>query len=163
MLALVQSNPDGNALSWDSKLETMQEVKRAQGNMREVGLGIALILALIGILNYINTVTGNIQSRQRELAILESIGMTDRQRNRILVTEGLLYAAGSLLLTATLGLGITYLVYQSMNYMMVPFSVPFWPAAVMTVFLILVCILIPLAAGKYMTGKGSVMERVRLS
>ena len=163
VLALVQSNPDGNALSWDSKLETLQEVKRAQGNMREVGLGIALILALIGILNYINTVTGNIQSRQRELAILESIGMTDRQRNRILVTEGLLYAAGSLLLTATLGLGITYLVYQSMNYMMVPFSVPFWPAAVMTAFLILVCILIPLAAGKYMTGKGSVMERVRLS
>ena len=87
MLALVQSNPDGNALSWDSKLETMQEVKRAQGNMREVGLGIALILALIGILNYINTVTGNIQSRQRELAILESIGMTDRQRNRMLVTK----------------------------------------------------------------------------
>ena len=68
---------------------------------------------------------------------------------------------GSLLLTATLGLGITYLVYQSMNYMMVPFAVPFWPAAVMTAFLILVCILIPLAAGKYMTGKGSVMERVR--
>lgn len=89
--------------------------------------------------------------------------MTDRQRNRILVTEGLLYAAGSLLLTATLGLGITYLVYQSMNYMMVPFAVPFWPAAGMTAFLILVCILIPLAAGKYMTGKGSVMERVRLS
>ena len=81
----------------------------------------------------------------------------------MLVTEGLLYAAGSLFLTATLGLGITYLVYQSMNYMMVPFSVPFWPAAVMTAFLILVCILIPLAAGKYMTGKGSVMERVRLS
>src|SRR5699024_9420022 len=81
VLTLVQSNLDGNALSWYSKLETMQEVKRAQGNMREVGLGIALILALIGILNYINPVTGNIQSRQRELAILESIGMTDRQRN----------------------------------------------------------------------------------
>ena len=153
----------GNALSWESKLETLHEVERAQGNMREVGLAIALVLAFIGILNYINTVTGNIQSRQRELAILESIGMTDRQRNRLLVTEGLFYAAGSLLLTATLGLGITYLVYQSMNYMMVPFTVPLWPVVGMTLFIVLVCIAIPLAAGRYMAGKGSVIERVRFS
>lgn len=163
VLGLIQNSPDGNALSWESKLETLHEVERAQGNMREVGLGIALVLAFIGILNYINTVTGNIQSRQRELAILESIGMTDRQRNRLLVTEGLFYAAGSLLLTATLGLGITYLVYQSMNYMMVPFTVPLWPVVGMTLFIVLVCIAIPLAAGRYMSGKGSVMERVRLS
>ena len=89
--------------------------------------------------------------------------MTDRQRNRLLVTEGLFYAAGSLLLTATLGLGITYLVYQSMNYMMVPFTVPLWPVVGMTLFIVLVCIAIPLAAGRYMSGKGSVMERLRLS
>ena len=163
VLGLIQNSPDGNALSWESKLETLHEVERAQGNMREVGLAIALVLAFIGILNYINTVTGNIQSRQRELAILESIGMTDRQRNRLLVTEGLFYAVGSLLLTATLGLGITYLVYQSMNYMMVPFKVPLWPVVGMTVFIVLVCIAIPLAAGRYMAGKGSVMERVRFS
>ena len=163
VLGLIQNSPDGNALSWESKLETLHEVERAQGNMREVGLGIALVLAFIEILNYINTVTGNIQSRLREFAILESIGMTDRQRNRLLVTEGLFYAAGSLLLTATLGFGITYLVYQSMNYMMVPFKVPLWPVVGMTVFIVLVCIAIPLAAGRYMSGKGSVMERVRFS
>ena len=44
--------------------------------MLEVGLGIVLILALIGLLNYVNTVTGNVQNRQMELAILESVGMT---------------------------------------------------------------------------------------
>ena len=33
----------------------------------------------------------------------------------------------------------------------------------MTLFIVLVCIAIPLAAGRYMSGKGSVMERVRFS
>ncbi|MGI6005979.1 MAG: ABC transporter permease [Ruminococcus sp.] len=161
VIALIQSSPDAADFSWESKLESLHEVKRAQGNMKEVGLGIALILALIGILNYVNTVTGNIQSRQSELAILESVGMTDRQRNRMLVIEGLLFAAGSLLLTATAGLGITYAVYQSMNYMQVPFAVPMGPAAVMAAFIIGICMAIPLAAGRRMIKKGSVVERIR--
>ena len=85
--------------------------------------------------------TGNIQSRKTELAILESVGMTDRQRNRMLVTEGLIFAVGSLLITATAGLAVTYAVYQyqSMNYMQVPFVVPVWPAAGMAVFIAAVC------------------------
>lgn len=90
--------------------------------MMEVGIGIALILALIGLMNYINTVTGNIQNRQNELAVLESIGMTDRQRNGMLVQEGLFFALGSLVITGTVGLGVTYVIYQALNYMGAPFA-----------------------------------------
>ena len=118
-------------------------------------------LDLTCILNYVNTVTGNIQSRKTELAILESVGMTDRQRNRMLVTEGLIFAVGSLLITATAGLAVTYAVYQSMNYMQVPFVVPVWPAAGMAVFIAAVCAGIPVIAGAGMVHKGSVVERVR--
>lgn len=162
VLDLFRSSPDAKDFSWESKLESMQEVERAQGNMREVGIGIALILALIGILNYVNTVTGNIQRRQDELAILESVGMTDRQRNRMLILEGLFFAGGSLILTATAGLAVTYAVYQSMNYMQAPFVVPVWPLVGMAVFITAVCVGIPLAAGARMIRKGSVVERVRL-
>ena len=78
-------------------------------------------------MNYINTVSGNIQSRQIEFAIMESVGMTDRQVKRMLVREGILFAAASLLLTATAGMAVTYMVYQSMNYIGVPFAVPVLP------------------------------------
>lgn len=158
---LIQSSPYADDFSWESKLEAAERVEKAQGNMKEVGLGIALILALIGILNYMNSVMGNIQSRQMELAVLESVGMTDRQRNRLLVTEGLLFAAGSLLVTATVGLGITYVVYQSMNYMQVPFMVPAGPVVGMVGAVIIICVAIPLAAGAGMIQKGSVVERMR--
>ena len=158
---LIGNSEGAQGFSWESKLESMQEVERAQGNMKEVGMGIALILALIGILNYVNTVTGNIQSRQRELAVLESVGMTDRQRNRLLVTEGLFFAAGSLLITATAGLGVTYVIFQSMNYMQAPFAVPVVPVAGMTLFILAVCVGIPVLSGVRMRGKGSVVERMR--
>ena len=161
VLRLIKEDPEADGFSWESKLESMKEVESAQGNMKEVGTGISLILALIGILNYVNTVTGNIQSRKTELAILESVGMTDRQRNRMLVTEGLIFAVGSLLITATAGLAVTYAVYQSMNYMQVPFVVPVWPAAGMAVFIAAVCAGIPVIAGAGMVHKGSVVERVR--
>ena len=161
ILTLIRDDPEADGFSWESKLESLREVESAQGNMKEVGTGISLILALIGILNYVNTVTGNIQSRRTELAILESIGMTDRQRNRLLVTEGLFFAAGSLMITATVGLAATYAVYQSMNYMQAPFVVPVWPAVGMAVFITAVCAGIPVIAGAGMVRKGSVVERVR--
>ena len=161
VLRLIKEDPEADGFSWESKLESMKEVESAQGNMKEVGTGISLILALIGILNYVNTVTGNIQSRKTELAILESVGMTDRQRKRMLVTEGLIFAVGSLLITATAGLAVTYAVYQSMNYMQVPFVVPVWSAAGMAVFIAAVCAGIPVIAGAGMVHKGSVVERVR--
>ena len=124
-------------------------------------IGVAAILALIGILNYINTVIGSIQSRGRELASLESIGMTERQIRRMLMLEGLLTAAGSLLLVGTLGLAVTYGIYQSMNYMGAEFYVPFWPVAVMTVLMILICVLIPLAVRRVLVRDGSIVERIR--
>ena len=161
ILTLIRDDPEADGFSWESKLESLREVESAQGNMKEVGTGISLILALIGILNYVNTVTGNIQSRRTELAIMESVGMTDRQRNRLLVTEGLFFAAGSLMITATVGLAATYAVYQSMNYMQVPFVVPVWPAVGMAVFITAVCAGIPVIAGAGMVRKGSVVERVR--
>lgn len=161
VLELIRKNRDSADFSWESKLESKQEIERAQGNMKEIGLSIALILAFIGILNYINTVTGSIQSCRKELAILESTGMTDRQRNYLLILEGIFYAAGSLLITATVGLAVTYGVYQSMNYMQVPFEVPVWPAVGMTAFIMALCAGIPVIAGAMMIRKGSVVERAK--
>lgn len=147
--------------SWDSKIESMKEVEKMQGNMMGVGIGIALILALIGIMNYVNTVSGNIQNRQVELAAMESIGMTGRQVKTLLVREGMLFAGMSLLLTATVGLGITYVIYQSMNYMGIAFAVPVLPMLGMVLFIVAVCVLIPLIAYGVLTGKKTVVERIR--
>lgn len=147
--------------SYDSKIEEMQRVKKAQGNMMGIGIGIAFILALIGILNYINTVTGNIHNRQMELAIMESVGMTEKQVKGVLIREGLFYAGGSLILTATLGLFVTYMLYESMNYMQIAFAVPGIPVMCLVLFIICVCVAVPLAAYRVIIGKRAIVERIR--
>ena len=161
VLSCIEKSPHANDFSYSSKIQELKNVEAAQGNMMEVGIGVALILAFIGILNYINTVVGNIQNRQMELAILESVGMTQKQMNRMLVLEGVFFAAGSLAFTGTVGLGITYVVYQSMNYMGAGFMVPILPVIFMILFILGVCIVIPVVSRYVVTKNGSVVERIR--
>lgn len=161
MLDLMQSSPDKDDFSYESKIEELEYIEKAQGNMMEIGIGIALILALIGIMNYINTVIGNVQNRQVELSILESVGMTDKQINLMLIIEGLVFATSSLFLTATIGLGITYIIYQSMNYRGIDFAVPLIPVLVMVVFIVFICISVPLLTRNILIKHESIVERIR--
>ena len=76
--------------------------------MLVLGGGAALILAFVGILNFINVMSMDITVRKMELATLESIGMEKRKVRRMLLFEGLGYAVMTLLLSATLGNGAVY-------------------------------------------------------
>lgn len=144
-----------------SKIQEAERVEAAQGNMKLVGMGVVLILALISLLNYVNTVTGNIQSRYQELTIMESLGMTERQMDAMLMREGLLLAGGSLLFTLTVGMGVTYFVYQSMNYMLAPFTVPVLPVLTAVLFVAAICFTVPVIVRRAMTGRASVAERMK--
>ena len=76
ILKLLEENVNAKDFSWDSKIEEADEIKNAQGDMPQIGMGIVLILAFIGIMNYINTFVANVQNRMTEFSIMESIGMT---------------------------------------------------------------------------------------
>ena len=161
VLNLLEESDGAKDFSWESKLEETDEIERAQGNMPQIGIGIVLILAFIGIMNYINTFVVNIQSRMTELSVMESIGMTPGQLLGMLVREGALYAGGAWTITLTAGMGITYLFYEAMNYRKVAFSVPILPVIFAAGISLLVCILVPVAAWKGMERKGTVVERIK--
>lgn len=57
-----------------------------------VGGSLSLILALIGILNFINAIVTGILARKQELAMMEAVGMTGKQMKWMLSWEGILYA-----------------------------------------------------------------------
>ena len=61
---------------------------------------------------------------------------------------------------STVGLGIDVLLFQRMNYHKVAFSIPVIPVVVMIVTLFALCILVPLAAGRFMEGDGTLVERI---
>ncbi len=162
VLSVLNAAPCGRDYSYSSKIATLEEVKKAQGNMMGVGIGIALILALIGVMNYVNTFIGNIQNRRIEIAVLESIGMTGKQVKKMLVLEGLLYAVGAWIITAVAGTAVTYLIYQSMNYMGADFIVPVLPVIVSVMFSAVICISVPMAAYRAIEKKG-IVEYITMS
>lgn len=161
VLRKIQEAPGQKDFSYTSKIEDLKEARRAQGNMMGVGIGLTVIIAWIGVMNYINTVSGNISSRQTDLAILEGIGMTRRQMKGMLMREGILYGLVSWLITATAGLGVTYVIYQKMNSNQIPFEVPpAWILGMAGIILIL-CALVPLVFYHIIDKRKSIIERIR--
>ena len=68
------------------------------------------IIGLIGILNFFNAIMTGILSRKREFAVLQAVGMTNKQLKAMLVYEGLFYALSSALSALVLSFVITPLV-----------------------------------------------------
>ena len=163
ILSNIEESPNKTDFSWDSKIEQAENVKAAQGHMMEIGFGIVLILGIIGVMNYINTSVGNMQSRQKEISIMESVGMTERQVKKMLVWEGIFYTSGVLFLTLTVGIGITYAIYQTMNYMGAKFWFPALPFLGATLILFVVCIVVPVWTYQKIEKSGSLVERIRVS
>lgn len=159
---ILRKSPNASDFSWESKIRQAEIVEKAQGHMAEIGFGIVAILAVIGIMNYINTSVGNIQSRRKEISIMESVGMSEHQIRKMLVWEGIFYTGGVILLTLTAGLGITYAIYQSVNYMGAAFWFPMVSFFIACILLLTVCIAVPLLAYKQMEKSGSLVERIRV-
>ena len=72
-----------------------------------LGGALSFIVGLVGVLNFFNAILTGIIARQRELAVLQAVGMTGQHLRAMLIWEGLLYALGAaglaLILTLTLG------------------------------------------------------------
>ncbi|MFR3321575.1 MAG: ABC transporter permease [Lachnospiraceae bacterium] len=80
------------ALDYLSKVTLRQTFDGMINMYRLVGGALCAILALIGILNFINSITTSILSRYREIAMLQSVGMTGRQVKQMLIYEGIGYS-----------------------------------------------------------------------
>ena len=158
---LIEDSSNSSDLILESKLDNMQTIQDSQGNMMEIGTVISLLLLLVGALNYGNTMAASLQSRKLTFAIMESLGMSDRQIRKLLVREGLLYAFFSIIITMTAGTLITYICFQAVNYTGIPFSVPALPLVCSGGLLVILCIGVPLFSYRRLRGNPSIVERLR--
>lgn len=73
------------------------------------------MISLIAIANVFNTISTNIQLRRRELAMLRSVGMTDREFNKMMMIECAFYGSRSLLWGVPTAGIISWLIYKGMT------------------------------------------------
>lgn len=103
---------DGSNLTYVSRETLKEDFEASERIYYVVGAAFSFILGLIGLLNFINTLITSINTRKRELAVMQSIGMTGKQLRSMLTFEGLIYAASTILLTLTAGTALCYLIVK---------------------------------------------------
>lgn len=110
-----------------------------------LGGGVALVISLIGILNFINVMSKGIMVRKNELTILESIGKERKKIRQMLRLEGLGYAIIALLLTSTLGSAVAYGIFIlfKLQALYAVFSYPFIPMSIVVFIILVICIVTP--------------------
>lgn len=147
---------------YESKQSCMDEFEGFRSMFLTTGSALSFIVGLVGVLNFINAVLTGILTRKRELAVLQSIGMTGKQLKTMLVYEGLYYTILALALSLVLSLILGPLAGNVMGGILAFFTyrITILPLLmVLPVFLIL-GVLVPLAVYRSVA-RFTIVERLR--
>lgn len=93
---------DDSQYDYESRKSEEEEFNGFRNMFMMVGSGAALIVGLVGILNFLNAILTGIMARKREFAVLQSVGMTGKQLKKMLITEGMVFAGSSIVITLIL-------------------------------------------------------------
>ncbi len=93
-------------LDYESKATYASEFDSFRNMFLMLGGVLSFIVGLVGVLNFLNAILTGILTRRRELAMLQSIGMTGRQLKAMLIWEGLYYALGAVAVSLSLSFAI---------------------------------------------------------
>lgn len=147
-----------NIVSRQAMAEQYEAETRSSAVM---GYVISIVIAFVGILNFINSMVTAIISRKREFAMIQSVGMTKRQLCRMLTFEGLYYAGMTLIASYILGaLAVGVLVRGMAAGGFSTFHFTLLPLILCTPVLIIFAMLIPYLCFKNLE-KQSIVERLR--
>ena len=147
---------------YESKATYAGEFESTRSMFLLLGGALSFIVGLVGVLNFFNAILTGITARRRELAVLQSIGMTARQLRIMLALEGLLYTVGAALLALALVVVTVPILGPGLSRLLWFFTYRFtlWPIAAVLPLFAALGILIPVlscrAAQRY-----SVVERLR--
>lgn len=129
-----------------------------------VGGALCALLALIGVLNFINSMVTSVLTRQGEIAMLQAVGMTGSQVQKMLVFEGLGYVVlgivTSLILAALVNVTALRSITTGMDYFTYRFTLT--PALMCVIPVLAVTVLVPWLCYRKIE-KASIVERLRLT
>jgi len=105
----VQKNPDIVFNDYD---EAMKEYYQSNIIISIFVYGFFIIIALIGCVNIINTISTNIILRTRELSILKAVGMTQKGIKKLICLESIFYGITACILGSVLGCILSFSLYK---------------------------------------------------
>ncbi len=158
----ISSYTGDTALSYTSK-QSVTEDNRSFGELfATAGVLISVILGMIGVMNFGNTMIASIISRSRELAMLEAVGMTAKQQKRSLIKEGLRYFAYTSVLTVLLSAVLNVTAVKTFVNELPMFTWHFSLSALMVCLPVILAVVLAIPALAYKKlRRRSVVDRLR--
>ncbi len=156
------SNHEDSSLPVSSRKVMAEQYEKETRSSAVMGNTISIIIALVGVLNFVNSMVTAIVSRRREFAMIQSVGMTKKQLCQMLIYEGLSYAGITLALSylisaLAVGVGIRAMVAGGFT----TFHFTLLPLVICTPILLVFAVLIPYVCFKNLE-KQSIVERLRM-
>lgn len=151
----------GQNIPVTSRQSMAEQYGRETRSTAVMGNTISIVIALVGVLNFINSMVTAIISRKREFAMIQSVGMTKRQLCQMLTAEGLYYAGMTLAVSYILSaLAVGIVVRGMVAGGFSTFRFTLLPLLCCTPVLIGLAVLIPYLCFRNLE-KQSVVERLR--
>ena len=99
-----------------------------------------IMIAVIGFMNLLNTMITSIITRKKELGMLQAIGLSGKQMTKMLAAEGMVFMAGTLIASVTIGNLLGYLIFlwgKATHFMSVTaYHYPVWETLALTLALV---------------------------
>lgn len=157
------TNTEASGISYTSKASVIAEYKSLSDTIEMVGVVLAIILGLIGLMNFANTMVTSIIVRSRELAMLEAVGMTGVQQKRKLMKEGFAYFLWTVVVSVAISaiMSITVVRFLADALGMFVWRFTLMPLGVCLPLIMVLIIIIPVIAHNRLS-KRSVIDRLRV-
>ena len=133
-----------DSIEYSSAATIRAEFDKLVSTIKLIGSVLCSILAVIGILNFINAILTSIIARKHELALLNAVGMTFSQIRKMLITEGLFYSVLTILLALPGSAVMSFLIGNVDFYLLAPdrhFII--WPLLLMIPVFALLSFIVP--------------------
>lgn len=147
--------------NYRSPLGIIDEFNQLFYSMNLLGNGAAVLLIVIGLINFINVMLTGVVARKNEFAVMESIGTSKKQIMKILTLEGGIYALVTTGLIMTLGNAFLLLVANAVPHMVdyAKFEYPFALVICLIFAIFIICLSVPAIVYRAVS-KETVIERL---
>lgn len=122
-----------------------------------------VMISLIAVANVFNTISTNIKLRRRELAMLRSVGMSERAFQKMMNFECVFYGLRALLFGVPISLVLSYLIYKGMYISGaedITFQLP-WASVGISVFSVLFVVFITMLYSVSKIKKENIIDALR--
>ncbi len=119
------------------------------------------LISLFSVVNIFNIITSSILLRKREIAELKSLGMSNKQINKMLYFECVFYGLDAIVYGTLISLVILYIMYLAMiDTKLYLFSIPF-ANILISVMVVYIVIFISMKIAKRKIYKGNIIDEIK--